>query len=108
MTIKVGFEINEKKGSSKKKVVECVGDKAYRNFTRVLLRHFSGLVILVKHRSLYYKRDDAAAFWLDYQNLQRNPKPYKSRWITFQNEQFGIFIVLLEEGLSKTNAKLSQ
>ena len=44
------------------KVVKCVGDKAYRNFTRVLLRHFSGLEILVKHCSLYDKCDDAAAF----------------------------------------------
>ena len=53
-----------KKGSStlEKKVVKCVGDKAHRNFTRVLLRHFSGLVIIVKHRSLDNIRDDAAAF----------------------------------------------
>ena len=101
MTIKVGFKINEKKGSSKKKVVECVGDKAYRNFTRVLLRHFLGLVILVKHRNLYNKRDDAAAFWLDYQNLQLNPKPYKSRWITFQNGKFGIFIEFSSNAKSK-------
>ena len=90
------------------KVVKCVGDKAYRNFTRVLSRHFSGLEILVKHCSLYDKCDDAAAFWLNYQNLQLNPKYYKSRWITFQNEKFGIFIVLLEEGLSKAKSKLSQ
>ena len=85
-----------------------MGDKAYRNFTRVLLRHFSGLEILVKHCSLYGKCNDAEAFWLNYQNLQLNPKYYKSRWITFQNEKFGIFIVLLEEGLSKAKLKLSQ
>ena len=38
-----------------------MGDKAYRNFTRVLLRHFSGLEIFVKHCSLYDKCDYAAA-----------------------------------------------
>ena len=66
--------MNEKKGSStpstpqKKKIVKCVNDKAYRTFTRVLLGHFSGLEILVKHCSLCNKCDDAAAF-LNYQNL---------------------------------------
>ena len=66
-----------KKGSStlEKKVVKCVGDKAHRNFTRVLLRHFSGLVIIVKHRSLDNIRDDAAAFSLTIRtyNLIQNP-----------------------------------
>ena len=52
----------------KKKIVKGVNDKAYRTFTRVLLGHFSGLEILVKHCSLCNKCDDAAAF-LNYQNL---------------------------------------
>ena len=84
-----------------------MGDKAYRNFTRVLLKHFLGLEILVKHRSLCNKCDDIVAFLWNYQNLQLNLEHSESRRITFQNEKFWIFIVLLVEGLSKAKSKLS-
>ena len=47
-------------------------------------------------------------FLLNCQNLQLNLKHFKSRRITFQNEKFGIFILLLEEGLSNGKSKLSR
>ena len=93
---------------ARKKVVEYVGNKASRNFTRVLLGHYPCLEILLKHRSLNNKCDGTAAFFLlNCQNLQLNLKQFKSRRITFQNEKFGIFILLLEKGLSNGKSKLS-
>ena len=64
--------MNEKK---KKKILDarkkskCVGNKASRNFTRVLLGHYPGLEILVKHRSLYNKCDDIATFFIKLSEL---------------------------------------
>ena len=64
--------MNEKK---KKKILDarkkskCVGNKASRNFTRVLLGHYPGLEILVKHRSLYNKCDDTATFFIKLSEL---------------------------------------
>ena len=92
-----------------RKKSKCVGNKASRNFTRVLLGHYPCLEILLKHRSLNNKCDGTAAFFLlNCQNLQLNLKQFKSRRITFQNEKFGIFILLLEDGLSNGKSKLSR
>ena len=49
---------------AQKKVVKYVGNKASRNFRRVLLGHYPSLEIPVKHRSLYNKCDDTAAFFI--------------------------------------------
>ena len=54
---------------ARKKVVEYVGNKASRNFTRVLLGHYPGLEILLKHRSLYNKCDDTATFFIKLSEL---------------------------------------
>ena len=58
--------MNEKKKKilDARKKSKCVGNKASRNFTRVLLGHYPGLEILVKHRSLHNKCDDTAAFFI--------------------------------------------
>ena len=45
-------------------------------------------------------------FLLNYQNLQLYLKHSKSKRITFQTEKFGIFILLLEEGLPKAKSKI--
>ena len=61
--------MNEKKKKKKKrssmleKKSKCVGNKASRNFTRVLLGHYPCLEILLKHRSLNNKCDGTAAFF---------------------------------------------
>ena len=54
----------KKKILDARKKSKCVGNKASRNFTRVLLGHYPGLEILVKHRSLHNKCDDTAAFFI--------------------------------------------
>ena len=94
MTIKVGFINKWKKGTSilEKKVVKYVGDKAHRNFTRSLLRHFSGLVIIVKHRSLDNIRDDAAAFSLTIRtyNLIQNPIRVGGLLFKMRNLEFSL------------------
>ena len=83
-----------KKGSStlEKKVVKCVGDKAHRNFTRVLVRHFSGLVIIVKYRSLDNIRDDTAAFSLTIRtyNLIQNPIRVGGLLFKMRNLEFSL------------------
>ena len=58
--------MNEKKKKilDARKKSKCVGNKASRNFTRVLLGHYPRLEILVKHRSLHNKCDDTAAFFI--------------------------------------------
>ena len=100
--------MKKKKILDARKKSKCVGNKASRNFTRVLLGHYPCLEILLKHRSLNNKCDGTAAFFLlNCQNLQLNLKQFKSRRITFQNEKFGIFILLLEDGLSNGKSKLS-
>ena len=62
--------MNEKKKIlDARKKSKCVGNKASRNFTRVLLGHYPGLEILLKHRSLYNKCDDTATFFIKLSEL---------------------------------------
>ena len=59
----------KKKILDAQKKSKCVGNKASRNFTRVLLGHYPGLEILLKHRSLYNKCDDTATFFIKLSEL---------------------------------------
>ena len=61
--------MKKKKILDARKKSKCVGNKASRNFTRVLLGHYPGLEILVKHRSLYNKCDDTATFFIKLSEL---------------------------------------
>ena len=53
----------KKKILDARKKSKCVGNKAFRNFTRVLLGHYPRLEILLKHRYLNNKCDGTAAFF---------------------------------------------
>ena len=69
-----------------------MGDKAHRNFTRVLVRHFSDLVIIVKHHSLYNIRNDIAAFLLTIKtyNLIQNPIRVGGLLFKMRNLEFSL------------------
>ena len=53
----------KKKILDARKKSKCVGNKASRNFTRVLLGHYPRLEILLKHRCLNNKCEGTAAFF---------------------------------------------
>ena len=57
--------MNEKKKKilDARKKSKCVGNKASRNFTCVLLGHYPRLEILLKHRCLNNKCEGTAAFF---------------------------------------------
>ena len=59
----------KKKILDARKKSKCVGNKASRNFTRVLLGHYPRLEILLKHRCLNNKCDGTAGFFIKLSEL---------------------------------------